>query len=161
MCKLCESDLNIQSFWDYEDLMQQSLSQPSVFTTTSNFHKRYILVVDDEPSFCTVLSEILRSFGYFVRQAHDAHHAIELLNKKPPDLILTDVMMPGMDGLSFIRQIRSDPTRSAIPTIVISAKAQPEDIRASKEAGADACLVKPFSARELRDVVHKFLTSRH
>ena len=141
--------------------MQQTISQPSMLTTTSMAHDRYILVVDDEPSFCTVLSEILRSFGYFVRQAHDAHHAIELLQKTTPDLILTDVMMPGMDGLAFIRQIRSDPTRSSIPTIVISAKAQAEDIRASKEAGADACLVKPFSARELRDVVHKYLNSKH
>jgi CheY-like chemotaxis protein len=141
--------------------MQQRISQPSMLTATSMSHNRYILVVDDEPSFCTVLSEILRSFGYFVRQAHDAHHAIELLKKTTPDLILTDVMMPGMDGLTFIRQIRADPTRASIPTIVISAKAQAEDIRASKEAGADACLVKPFSARELRDVVHKFLNSKH
>jgi CheY-like chemotaxis protein len=141
--------------------MQQSISQPSMYTATSMANNRYILVVDDEPSFCTVLSEILRSFGYFVRQAHDAHHAIELLKKTPPDLILTDVMMPGMDGLTFIRQIRADPTRASIPTIVISAKAQAEDIRASKEAGADACLVKPFSARELREVVHKFLNSKH
>ena len=141
--------------------MQQSISQPSMLAATSMARNRYILVVDDEPSFCTVLSEILRSFGYFVRQAHDAHHAIELLKKSKPDLILTDVMMPGMDGLTFIRQIRSDPTRASIPTIVISAKAQAEDIRASKEAGADACLVKPFSARELRDVVHKFLNSKH
>lgn len=141
--------------------MQQSVSQPSMYTTASRSRNINILVVDDEPSFCTVLSEILRSFGYIVRQAHDAHHAIELLKKATPDLILTDVMMPGMDGLAFIRQIRSDPTRASIPTIVISAKAQAEDIRASKEAGADACLVKPFSARELRDVVHKFLQSKH
>jgi CheY-like chemotaxis protein len=141
--------------------MQHSISQPSMLAATSMTHNRYILVVDDEPSFCTVLSEILRSFGYFVRQAHDAHHAIELLKKTTPDLILTDVMMPGMDGLTFIRQIRSDPTKASIPTIVISAKAQAEDIRASKEAGADACLVKPFSARELREVVHKFLNLKH
>ncbi|OGO17328.1 MAG: hypothetical protein A2Z14_17470 [Chloroflexi bacterium RBG_16_48_8] len=132
-----------------------------MFATSKRSHERYILVVDDEPSFCTVLSEILRSFGFFVRQAHDANHAIELLKNTPPDLILTDVMMPGMDGLTFIRQIRSDPERSYIPTIVISAKAQAEDINATKEAGADACLVKPFSARELRDIVHKFINTTH
>ncbi len=141
--------------------MQQTINQSSTYATTSRLNKRYILVVDDEPSFCTVLGEILRSFGYYVRQAYNAHHAIELLDITPPDLILTDVMMPGMDGLTFIRQIRSDPTRSSIPTIVISAKAQAEDIRASKEAGADACLVKPFSARELQEVIHKFLKSKH
>ena len=137
--------------------MQQTLSQSSIFTTSARSRNSYILVVDDEPSFCTVLSEILRSFGYSVRQAYNANHAFELLKKSLPDLILTDVMMPGMDGLTFIRQIRADPDRSSIPTIVISAKAQAEDISASKEAGADACLVKPFSARELRDVVHKYI----
>jgi len=141
--------------------MQRILPNSSTLTRSSKTRARYILVVDDEPSFCTVLSEILRSFGYNVQQAHDAHHAIELLKLTPPDLILTDVMMPGMDGLTLIRQIRSDPERASIPTIVISAKSQPEDIRASKAAGADACLVKPFSARELRDVVHKFLNSKH
>ena len=141
--------------------MQQSLSQSSIFRPITRSRDRYILVVDDEPSFCTVLSEILRSFGYFVRQAHDANHAFELLKKSLPDLILTDVMMPGMDGLTFIRQIRADPDRSSIPTIVISAKAQAEDITASKEAGADACLIKPFSARELREVVQKFINSKH
>ena len=141
--------------------MQQGLLNSSTVTRTSSKKVRYILVVDDEPSFCTVLSEILRSFGYNVQQAHDAHHAIELLEVTPPDLILTDVMMPGMDGLTFIRHIRANPDRSNIPTIVISAKAQPEDIKASKAAGADACLIKPFSARELRDVVHKYLNSTH
>jgi CheY-like chemotaxis protein len=140
--------------------MQRSTTRPLLYTATRGAPNRYILVVDDEPSFCSVLSEILRSFGYFVQQAHDAHHAIELLQRTAPDLILTDVMMPGMDGLDFIRHIRSDPQKSTIPTIVISAKAQAEDIRASKEAGADACLVKPFSARELNEVVHKFLHSK-
>jgi two-component system chemotaxis response regulator CheY len=141
--------------------MQQSLLKSSTATRSNNKRVRYILVVDDEPSFCTVLSEILRSFGYNVQQAHDAHHAIEILEVTPPDLILTDVMMPGMDGLTFIRHIRANPERSEIPTIVISAKAQPEDIRASEAAGADACLVKPFSARELREVVHKFINTTH
>ena len=141
--------------------MQQGLTETSTFTSSSRSRSRYILVVDDEPSFCTVLSEILRSFGYFVRQAYDADHAIELLKVDLPDLILTDVMMPGMDGLTFIRLIRSDPERSSIPTIVISAKSQAEDIAETKRAGADAYLIKPFSARELRDVVHKFINSTH
>jgi len=141
--------------------MQQRVNNPAMFATSKKSQESYILVVDDEPSFCTVLSEILRSFGFFVQQAHDVYHAIELLENTPPDLILTDVMMPGIDGLAFIRQIRSDPKRSYIPAIVISAKARAEDIKASKDAGADACLVKPFSARELREVVHKFLNTTH
>jgi CheY-like chemotaxis protein len=137
--------------------MQQSISETTTFSPPTSSSARYILVVDDEPSFCTVLSEILRSFGYFVQQAHDVTHALEHIGESPPALILTDVMMPGTDGLTFIRQLRSDPESSSIPMIVVSAKAQPEDIEATKAAGADACLVKPFSARELREVVHQFI----
>jgi CheY-like chemotaxis protein len=141
--------------------MQQSLSETTTFSPSTSSNARYILVVDDEPSFCTVLSEILRSFGYFVQQAHNVAHAMECIAQSPPALILTDVMMPGTDGLTFIRQLRSDPNCSSIPMIVVSAKAQPEDIAATEAAGADACLVKPFSARELREVVHQYINRNH
>lgn len=116
-----------------------------------------ILVVDDEPAFCVVLSEILRSFGFVVHQAYNAKQALELLDSTTPDLILTDVMMPDIDGLSFVRRLRSEPIWSSIPTIVVSAKAEPKDIEATREAGADGCLVKPFSAQELRQTIHTFL----
>jgi CheY-like chemotaxis protein len=143
--------------------MQHSLDETTqtAFSTNASSNPSYILIVDDEPSFCTVLSEILRSFGYMVRHVHTVRHAYELLKEQIPDLILTDVMMPDIDGLTFIRQMRADPERSSIPIIVVSAKSQPEDIAASKDAGADACLIKPFSARELRQVVHDHLHSKY
>lgn len=129
----------------------------STFTPTVGTRPQSILVVDDEPSFSAVLSEILRSFGYHVQQANSVDNAIALLEDHIPDLILTDVMMPGIDGLSFIRRIHSDALLSSIPTIVVSAKHQPADIEASELAGADAYLVKPFSANELREAVQSLL----
>lgn len=143
--------------------MQQNLDKitQTTFSSTASSNQSYILVVDDEPSFCTVLSEILRSFGYMVRHVYTVRHAYELLEEEIPDLILTDVMMPDIDGLTFIRQMRANPERSSIPMIVVSAKSQPEDIAATKDAGADACLIKPFSARELRQVVHDHLQSKY
>lgn len=139
----------------------QNATTPAFCPAAASSNQSYILVVDDEPSFCTVLSEILRSFGYMVRHVHTVRHAYELLEERRPDLILTDIMMPDIDGLTFIRQMRADPSSSSIPMIVVSAKSQPEDIAATKEAGADACLVKPFSARELRQVVHDHMHSKY
>lgn len=129
----------------------------SAFTTAVGTQPQSILVVDDEPSFSAVLSEILRSFGYLVNQANSVSHAIAILEEEIPDLILTDVMMPGIDGLSFVRRIQSDSLLSSIPTIVVSAKHQPSDIEAGELAGADAYLVKPFSAIELREAVQALL----
>lgn len=116
-----------------------------------------ILVVDDEPSFSSILSEILRSFGYLVQQAYSVPEALESIEKGRPELILTDIMMPGIDGLVFVRMLRSDPIWSAIPIIVVTAKAHPMEIEATMDAGADACLIKPFSATDLRLTVKSFL----
>lgn len=129
----------------------------TVFSPTTGSRAPFILVVDDEPSFNSVLSEILRSFGYYVQQANSVEKAMEIIKSEIPDLILTDVMMPGTDGLTFIRRLQADPHWSHIPTIVISAKAQPDDIAESKNAGANDCLIKPFSAVELRDTVQTYL----
>jgi CheY-like chemotaxis protein len=114
---------------------------------------RTILVIDDEEAFCDVVCEILDSLGYKTRQAYDAHQAIALLQKITPDLILTDVMMPELDGLTFIRQLRSDPTWSEIPIIIVSAKATKDDREAATEAGADGYLIKPFSSLELEELI--------
>lgn len=116
-----------------------------------------ILVVDDEPNFNSILSEILSSFGYFVQQVFSVAEAIESLETGRPDLILTDIMMPGVDGLTFVRRLRSDPFWSTIPTIVITAKAHPSEIETTMRSGADAYLIKPFSATDLRLTVKTFL----
>lgn len=119
--------------------------------------KASVLVIDDEPSFCFAISEILALEGYDVHQAHTARQAFDVLDELVPDLILTDVMMPGIDGLTFLRKLRAHPNLGSVPTIAISAKAMKADIAAAQEAGADDYLPKPFSAQDLRQTIASYL----
>jgi CheY-like chemotaxis protein len=112
-----------------------------------------VLIVDDEPAFCFAMAEILRLNGYEVIQANSVHEALSTLENTMPDLILTDIMMPGSDGLAFIRQLRSRDVWAKIPTIAVSAKAMSQDRDAARDAGADGYLAKPFSAQELQDTI--------
>ncbi len=116
-----------------------------------------ILVVDDDPSFCMIMREILRADGYDVRLAYSVHQALSMLQQITPDLILSDVMMPEVDGLTLIRNLRTDPFLSAIPAIVVSAKAMPEERKAARNAGANAFISKPFQLQDLREVISAFL----
>jgi DNA-binding response OmpR family regulator len=115
--------------------------------------KPSILLVDDEPDFCAALHDILEAAGFDVYNAPNAELALEILENHTPNLILTDVMMPGVDGLSFVRKVRARSDWAKIKTIVVSAKGMPEDIAAARNAGADAYLTKPFSARDLTEAV--------
>ncbi|NIM93147.1 MAG: response regulator [Anaerolineales bacterium] len=119
--------------------------------------RRSILVVDDEPALCAVMGMILRLHGYNVRRAHSVAQAFECLEENKPDLILADVKMPETDGLTMIRQLRSEPEWSYIPTIVLSSSIHVEDLTAAYQAGADAFLAKPFTAQELQDVIEPLL----
>lgn len=126
---------------------------------TINSRGRTVLVIDDEPSFCAVVCEILRLCGFDTHQALGARHAMGILEEIRPDLILTDIMMPDVDGLSLLRQLRADPLLYAIPTVVLTARCEPAHLDAAMQAGADGYLKKPFSAQELRDKVRQFLPS--
>ena len=116
-----------------------------------------VMVIDDEPDFCTVVSELLGIADVRVSKAHNAGEAISLLEQATPDLILTDVMMPGMDGLDFVRHVRADPDLRTIPTIVVSARVRPEDREAARLAGADGFLAKPFTWRQLLRTIDPYL----
>lgn len=108
-----------------------------------------VLVVDDEVAFCDVVCEILIASGYIATSAHGVLGARETLQRERPDVILSDIMMPEIDGLQFVRELRQDPRTSKIPVLVVSAKASSGDRQAALEAGASGFLAKPFSANEL------------
>jgi CheY-like chemotaxis protein len=112
-----------------------------------------ILVVDDERAFCDVVCEILEAIGYKARFALNANQALELLPHLMPQVILTDVMMPDMDGLSFVRHLRKQPHWKTIPIVIISAKATPDDRQNAFASGANAFLPKPFSANDLETLM--------
>jgi CheY-like chemotaxis protein len=116
-----------------------------------------ILVVDDEYAFCDVVCEILEAIGYIARYALNATQALAQLPQLKPDVILTDVMMPDMDGLSFVRHLREQDEWKSIPIVIISAKATTEDRNSALESGADEFLAKPFSSYDLEALIESIL----
>ena len=119
--------------------------------------KGVIFVVDDEQSFCHVVCEILEAIGYDPHYALDATEALGMLPQVKPDLILSDVMMPDMDGLSFVRHLREQPSWNAVPVVIVSAKATAEDRRNALESGASDFLAKPFSSHDLEELIGRYL----
>ncbi len=108
-------------------------------------HRR-ILVVDDEPQITRVLRTSLSSQGYDIRVANDGEAAVDVLKDWAPDLVITDLAMPGMDGLELCRRIR---TKSAMPIIVLSVKGEERTKVQALDAGADDYVTKPFGMNEL------------
>ena len=107
-----------------------------------------ILLADDNADMRDYLNRLL-SPGYTVETVADGVAALEAVRTNPPDLILSDAMMPGMDGFELLRSLRTDPETQEIPIILLSARAGEESRIEGLEAGADDYLIKPFSAREL------------
>ena len=107
---------------------------------------RRVLVVDDEPTVREVVVGYLRRDGHEVSEAADGNRALELLESEPPDLVVLDLMLPGISGLDILRRLRQT---SDIPVIMLTARADESDRVAGLELGADDYVVKPFSPREL------------
>ncbi|WP_240359004.1 ATP-binding protein [Pyxidicoccus trucidator] len=108
-----------------------------------------ILLVDDNADLRTYVSGLLRRSFPNVQMAMNGDQALEEARAHPPDLILSDVMMPGLDGFALVRALRADERTRAIPVILLSARAGNESTVEGLHSGADDYLVKPFSAREL------------
>ena len=120
-------------------------------------HPQTVLVIDDEKAFCDVVAEILEASGIRTLKANDASQAAIHLETSTPDLILCDIMMPDMDGLTFIRQLKNDPDRAHIPIIIVTAKATDADEKEALSTGAVGFLAKPFSAADLEAVTRSYL----
>ena len=105
-----------------------------------------VLVVDDEPTVREVVAGYLRRDGHDVSEAGDGTTALELLDAEPPDLVVLDMMLPGVNGLDVLRRVRAV---SDIPVIMLTARAEESDRVSGLELGADDYVVKPFSPREL------------
>ncbi|MFD6568502.1 ATP-binding protein [Micromonospora profundi] len=108
-----------------------------------------ILVADDNSDMRAYLSRLLTGQGWRVRSVTDGQRALDAIHNEPPDLVLTDVMMPVLDGFDLVRRLRADPATRALPVLVLSARAGEEASVAGLSLGADDYLVKPFAAVEL------------
>lgn len=111
--------------------------------------KERILVVDDAPENIQAISTILRDRGYQVLVAPDGQRALDVLGKVRPDLLLLDVVMPGMDGYEVCRRIKAMPELAEIPIIFLTGKTETEDVVHGFELGAVDYVGKPFNAHEL------------
>ena len=118
-----------------------------------------ILIVDDNPEIVELINDIL-SQEYSVVGVCSASKALEHLKKQTPALIITDIMMPEIDGLSFIKTVREDKYNKHIPIIALSAKIEEQDQIKGYETGADAYMTKPFSSEVLLSIVNRFLVNR-
>lgn len=116
-----------------------------------------VLIVDDEQLIHDVVGTILGLEEFDVQSASDAEEGWTLLQADVPDLIVSDVMMPGMDGLEFCRRVRDDERFANVPMVLLTVRDHDDDRREAKEAGADAYVTKPFSPLELIATIENLL----
>jgi CheY-like chemotaxis protein len=128
---------------------------PSLLTGTSRPTR--ILVADDDPVILRLLQVNFNLEGFEVHTATRGEEALEKAREHLPDIILLDVMMPGVDGWEVCRRLKEDQATAAIPVIFLSARAQDQDRRRGYELGVVAYVTKPFDPGELIEVVQRSL----
>ena len=116
-----------------------------------------ILVADDEPALLRLMEFVLAKQGHNLITATNGEEALAEARRQRPDLIVLDIMMPRMDGYQVAEAIRADADLKGTPIIMLSAKAQDEDIARGLEAGVDQYVTKPFSPDELTALVTNYL----
>jgi len=116
-----------------------------------------ILIVDDNPTNLKLASEVLEGEGYAIEKAVDAERAQELLKHSTPNLILMDIALPGMDGLTLTRKLKADEKLKHIPVIAMTAFAMKGDDQKAFDAGCDGYIIKPIDTRQLPQQVAAFL----
>lgn len=116
-----------------------------------------ILVVDDNPTNLKLVSDVLEFEGYTMLKAADAEEAQVILASHLPDIILMDIALPGMDGLSLTRLLKADPRTQQIHIVALTAFAMKGDDQKAFDAGCDGYITKPINTRELPGQVAKFL----
>lgn len=108
-----------------------------------------ILAVDDEPHILKLVSFSLKAHGYEVLEASDGLSAISVAQAEKPDLVLLDVMMPGLDGIEACRRLKNDPETKDIPVVMLTAKAQAREQAVGIDSGATDYICKPFTPKDL------------
>lgn len=116
-----------------------------------------ILIVDDEPDIVEMVQINLEMEGYECLVAYDGFRGLDRARKEKPDLIILDVMLPGMNGYKICRLLKFDEKYKRIPIIMLTAEAQRADRLMGEKTGADYYMTKPFSADQLLERVKEFL----
>jgi DNA-binding response OmpR family regulator len=118
-----------------------------------------ILVIDDEPEITDVIETFLAEAGYQCLTENTPQEAIDKARKFKPDVILLDIMMPGVDGYSICQQLRAEPDFAHVPIIFLTGKDRGEDMGRSFKSGGDMFIKKPFSCERLLEIVNIVLMS--
>lgn len=121
--------------------------------------EKRILSIDDSPSVRKLVEFALKSKGFQVASAEDGQVALELMAEEKFDAIILDINMPRMDGLQFLKKIRSDDAYASIPVIILTTEGQEADKDRAMKLGASVYIVKPFKPTELLSLVEEVLAS--
>jgi len=119
--------------------------------------KRKILVVDDDPTMVKLINVNLKLNNYSVVEATSGEQALEVVEAEGLDLVVLDIMMPGVDGWEVLKRIRSNPETQEMPVILVTAKTQDSDVIRGWELGADEYVIKPFNPLLLVEVIKMVL----
>ena len=107
------------------------------------------MVVDDDPNTQAIVENILLGSGYVVQCLSSGQELLNRLDKERPDLVILDIVMPGMDGLEVLQRIKGNPDTSFIPVILLTGKGRDEDILLGYQRGTDYYITKPFTGTQL------------
>jgi two-component system, cell cycle response regulator DivK len=121
---------------------------------------RRILVVEDNPLNLKLIRDVLQVAGYDVIEAHTGEEGLHLAREDPPDLVLMDLQLPGIDGTETLRRLRQDSLARKVPVVAVTAFAMAEDRERAALAGFDGYIEKPISVRALPGQIEAFLAGR-
>lgn len=119
-----------------------------------------ILIVEDNERNLKLLRDVLGARGYSTMEARSAEEALERARVEPPQLVLMDIQLPGMDGVAALRELRALPQTAAVPIVAVTAFAMKDDRDRLLAAGFDGYLKKPIDTRELPGIVDSYLAAR-
>ncbi len=123
--------------------------------------KERILIVDDDETMVNLLATILEIEGFTAWKALDGETALKMISQEVPDLVLLDIMMPGVDGFEVLATLRSDPRTEELPIIMLTARSDDRDIFEGWKRGADEYVTKPFDPRKLIETIRNVLKASH
>jgi len=136
-----------------QDLQLHSASMSSTQIASTSVSRRQILIVDDTRAAGYVLGKLLETMGQQVRTATDAHAALESVRRDRPDLVISDIGMPNIDGYELARRLRNEPGLKGLILVALTGYGQDRDKQRAREAGFDYHLVKPVSLEALQDLL--------
>ncbi|MFC1522289.1 PleD family two-component system response regulator [Elusimicrobiota bacterium] len=122
--------------------------------------KKKILIVDDEPGVVAVLGRLFRRNGYETIFADNGKEALEIIENDRPDMVLLDLMLPGLSGIEICRRVRGNPLICHIPILMITGLSEPEEQAQCLRAGADDFVIKPFSLGDVKARVDELFKRR-